>query len=167
MALKRTTGCAPCGSLSAIGERVARRWIVTGHGAAASRGAVAPATATARMELMARSRRYDVRPMSKKRPRTERRERERALEKLARDRARLAALEPGGSAERPIELESASQVEPHARSLRCTRCEAEMRVEEHVARTVGEHRLRLARLVCPRCGTRREAWFCLAPELPS
>ena len=61
--------------------------------------------------------------MAKKRPRTERRERERALDKLARDREKLARLELGGSAERPIELESASQVEPHARSLRCTRCE--------------------------------------------
>jgi DNA-directed RNA polymerase subunit RPC12/RpoP len=103
----------------------------------------------------------------KPRARTQRRERERALEKLARDRERLARLETGGSPERPIELESASQVEVHARSMRCTRCEAELRVDEHVARTVGEQRLRLARLVCPRCGSRRDVWFRLAPALPS
>jgi hypothetical protein len=103
----------------------------------------------------------------KPRPRTERRERERALEKLARDREKLARLEKGGSPGRPIELESASQVEVHARSMRCTRCEAEVRVDEHVARTVGDQRLRLARLVCPRCDARRDVWFRLAAALPS
>jgi hypothetical protein len=106
--------------------------------------------------------------MTKKpRPRTERRERERALDKLARDRDRLARLEPGGSPERPVVLVSASQVEVHARSLRCTRCEAELRIEEHVAREVAGQRLRLVKMMCPRCGTRREAWFRLEAPLPS
>jgi hypothetical protein len=106
--------------------------------------------------------------MSKKpRPRTERREAARANEKLARDREKLARLEAGGSPERPIALESASQVEVHARSLRCTKCDGEVRVEEHLARTIGEQRLRLLRLVCPQCGTRRDAWFRLETKLPS
>jgi hypothetical protein len=103
----------------------------------------------------------------KPRPRTERRAQARALEKLARDRDKLARLEPGGSAERPIPLESASQVEVHARSFRCTRCEAELRVEEHLARTVEDRPLRLVRLICPMCGTRRDAWFRIDAGLPS
>jgi hypothetical protein len=103
----------------------------------------------------------------KPRPRTERREAARAKEKLARDREKLARLEAGGSPERPIPLESASQVEVHAGSLRCTGCDAELRVEEHLARTVGDQRLRLVHLRCPRCGARRDAWFRLEPRLPS
>jgi hypothetical protein len=106
--------------------------------------------------------------MTKKpRARTERRANERALEKLARDRERLAQLEPGGAPDRPIELASASQVEVHARSLPCTRCGGEPRVEAHEARVVGERRLRVAQLVCPACGARRDVWFRLAPALPS
>lgn len=105
--------------------------------------------------------------MTRKRPRTERREQARAQEKLARDREKLARLEAGGSPERPIVLESASQVEVHARSLRCTRCDGELRVDEHVARVVGGQRLRLARLSCPMCGARRDAWFRLEQRLPS
>ncbi|HEY6460757.1 MAG TPA: hypothetical protein VIY73_11425 [Polyangiaceae bacterium] len=101
----------------------------------------------------------------KPRARTERRAQERATEKLARDRARLAVLEPGGAPERPIAVESASQVEVHAKALPCTRCDAELRVEAHEARTVGDQRLRVVRLACPRCGTRREAWFRLASSL--
>ena len=106
--------------------------------------------------------------MTKKaRARTERREQARALEKVARDREKLARLEAGGSPERPIRLESASQVEVHARSLPCTRCAAEPRVEEHLARVVDEQRLRLVRLACPMCGARREVWFRLDPQRPS
>jgi hypothetical protein len=106
--------------------------------------------------------------MSKKpRPRTERREAARSQEKLARAREKLARLEPGGSPERPIALESASQVEVHAGSLRCARCDGALRVDEHLARTLGDQRLRLVRLVCPRCGARRDAWFRLEPKRPS
>jgi hypothetical protein len=103
----------------------------------------------------------------KSRPRTERRAQERALEKLARDRDKLARLEAGGSPERPLVLESASQVEVHARTLRCTRCDGELRVDEHLARVVAGQRLRLARLTCPRCAAKRDAWFRLEPQLPS
>jgi hypothetical protein len=101
------------------------------------------------------------------RPRTQRREAARAKEKFARDREKLTRLEAGGAPERPIPLESASQVEVHARSLRCARCDAELRVEEHLAPTVGDQRLRLVRLRCDPCGARRDAWFRLEPRLPS
>jgi hypothetical protein len=106
--------------------------------------------------------------MSKKpRPRTARREAARSKEKLARAREKLARLEVGGSPERPILLESASQVEVHASSLRCTSCDGELRVDEHLARTIADQRLRLVRLVCPRCSARRDAWFRLETKLPS
>jgi hypothetical protein len=103
----------------------------------------------------------------KPRARTQRRQDERSLLKQARDRERLARREPGGVAESPIVLESASQVEAHARSLPCTQCGGELRVEEHLARFVGERSLRLVRLSCPSCGAEREVWFRLAPPLPN
>jgi hypothetical protein len=102
-----------------------------------------------------------------KRPRTERRERERAAQKLARDRERLARLDAGGAPERPIELASASQVEVHARSLGCARCGGEARVTAHEAHVVRAQSLRLVRLACPACGARREVWFRIAEPLPS
>ena len=45
-----------------------------------------------------------------KRSRTERREREREAKKLAEARVKLAALEPGGAPDRPVEVTSASGV---------------------------------------------------------
>lgn len=95
--------------------------------------------------------------------RAERRSRQRDAEKLAQSRERLAYLEPGGDRARPIEVESASQVEPHALGLPCLRCDGPNRLEEHAA----VEGLRVARLLCPRCGARREVWFRLAPRLPS
>ena len=107
--------------------------------------------------------------MAKKKPspRTERRTRVRALEKLARDRDRLARLEPGGTPERPLELESASQVEPHALATACNHCEGPNRLEEHAAQTVRGEMLRVARLACGRCGWKREIWFRIQRPLPS
>jgi hypothetical protein len=105
--------------------------------------------------------------MKKPRARTLRRERARADEKLARDREKLARLEPGGSPDRPVVVVSASLIEVHARTLRCTRCESDLRIEEHVAPTVAGQRLRVVKMVCPRCGTRREAWFRIEASLPS
>jgi DNA-directed RNA polymerase subunit RPC12/RpoP len=80
------------------------------------------------------------------------------MKKLVAAKEKLARLEDGGSPERPIELSSASQVEVHARSLACLRCGTGYRVEEHAA----VEGLRLARVVCPQCGARREVWFRLA-----
>jgi hypothetical protein len=97
--------------------------------------------------------------------RGERRLQQRAAEKLTRDRERLAYLEPGGDRARPIEVESASQVEPHALALTCLGCSGPNRLEEHAAVAFEGDRLRVARLLCPRCGARREVWFRIA--LPS
>ncbi len=110
--------------------------------------------------------------MAKKpsRPRTERRAAERAGVKLADARMKLALLEPGGSPERPIEVTSASVVEPHAASLPCAACGERTRVDEHVALTVGDDRgtprsLRVAKVRCTRCGTRRAIYFRLGTTL--
>lgn len=107
--------------------------------------------------------------MAKRNPtaRNLRREAARAAEKLARDRERLARLEPGGDAARPVDVESASQIEPHALSAHCLRCDGPNRLEEHAAATVEGDRLRVARLVCARCGARRAIWFRIASRLPS
>ena len=103
--------------------------------------------------------------MSKKRDRSVRREAERDAEKLADARQRLALLEQGGSWERPIRVESASQIELRVESMRCARCDGELKVHEHVARNVGGHSLRMVDARCKRCGTRREVWLVIASDL--
>jgi hypothetical protein len=106
--------------------------------------------------------------MAKKpaRARTDRRTAERAAVKLAEARLKLAALEAGGSPDRPIEVTSASVVEPHAASLPCVACGQNTRVEEHVAITTPRP-LRVARVRCARCGTRRDIYFRLGSPLAS
>jgi hypothetical protein len=106
-------------------------------------------------------------PRKKPSPRAERRAQERATEKVVRDRERLARLEAGGAPERPIDVESTSQIEPHALGMACLRCDGRNRLDEHAAVTVRDERLRVARMTCARCGARREVWFRLAPNLPS
>jgi hypothetical protein len=107
--------------------------------------------------------------VSKPKPRARnlRREAGRAAQKLARDRERLARLEPGGAAEHPVEVESASQIEPHAMAMTCLRCDGPNRLVEHAAVAVEGERLRLARLACAGCGARRDVWFRIAAMLPS
>ncbi len=107
--------------------------------------------------------------LSPKKPsaRTQRRADARAADKLARHRERLARLETGGDPARPLVVESASQVEPVARALPCLRCGDPLRLEEHAAPTIGDQPLRVARLLCPRCGARREVWLRIERPLPN
>jgi endogenous inhibitor of DNA gyrase (YacG/DUF329 family) len=91
-----------------------------------------------------------------------RRAAERATGKLARQRERLLELEPGGTPERPIDVESASVIEPRAESLPCPRCGTPVRVEAHRAPSTPGMRLREVDVLCPRCGHRRCVWFRLA-----
>lgn len=107
---------------------------------------------------------------SAKRPRTERREAEREGVKLAKARLKLASLEAGGSPERPIEVTSASIVEPHAAGLACAACGGSTRVEEHAAVSIADangssRALRIARVRCTRCGTSRDIYFRLGTVL--
>ena len=98
-------------------------------------------------------------------PRAARREGERAAAKLADSRERLAVLDAGGAPSRPVVLESASQVEGHARSLACSRCDGAYRIEEHAAETVDGARLRVVRITCSACGARRLVYFRLVPSM--
>ncbi len=95
-------------------------------------------------------------------PRTKRREAERAAVKDVRARERVAALEPGGAADRPVEVASASVVEAHARATRCPQCGGALRVEEHVAVELAGRRLRVARVACLTCGARRSLYYRIA-----
>jgi hypothetical protein len=105
-----------------------------------------------------------------KRPRSERREAQRAAVKLAEGRLKLASVEDGGSPERPIDVTSASVVEPHAAGLGCAACGGSTRVEQHSAVTVEaasgvSHSLRVARVRCTRCGVERDIYFRLRAML--
>ena len=101
--------------------------------------------------------------------RAERRQAARDAAKLARARLKLAALEPGGAPDSPIEVASASTVEPHAASLPCAACAGSgVRVEEHTALVTEDgRRLRVAHVRCPSCGTRRAIYFRIGTMLAS
>jgi hypothetical protein len=95
-------------------------------------------------------------------PRGARRTSTRAHTKIVRERERLALLAPGGAPERPIEVASPSQVEVMADARPCPLCDGSLLVEEHAAETVDGVRLRVARVACAACGSRRAIWFRLA-----
>jgi hypothetical protein len=94
-----------------------------------------------------------------KRPRTLRREAQRAAADLMAKRERLFVLGIGGSPERPIAVDAASVVETRAASIPCPRCAGQHRVVEHAAVVVQGVRLREARLACRECGAKRSLWF--------
>ncbi len=98
---------------------------------------------------------------SKPRPRTAKREAERANAAVAATRERIARLEPGGAADWPITVESAVLVERRAAELPCTQCGGELEVKEHDAKVVGESRRRIVAAKCRRCGTVRTIWFAI------
>ena len=93
-----------------------------------------------------------------RRARTTRRATERAVKKLIADQEKLAALEPGGSRERPLTVPSAAVVESSARGLGCLHCDAVPKVEAHEAERVGALVLRRVALRCARCGGARTVW---------
>jgi hypothetical protein len=95
------------------------------------------------------------RPLS---PNAARRAKDRDAEKARRDLERLDAASRGGSAERPIELESASQVEPDAEARPCPLCGGSMRLVSHDA----PEGLRVARVICRRCHVERSRFYRLA-----
>jgi hypothetical protein len=97
----------------------------------------------------------------KPKTRATRRARERAHAELVRDLERLARLEEGGSAARPIAVASPSQVDVLAQQKSCPLCHGHLRLEEHVAATVDGARVRVARMACAACGVRRALYFTL------
>ena len=103
----------------------------------------------------------------KQRPRTERRVRERAARELVRDRQKLAALLPGGSPERPIDVPSAAVIPLRARGTPCPLCDGELHIEHESAQSRGGRLLHATHVACARCGVGRVLWFHVAPERPS
>lgn len=103
----------------------------------------------------------------KKSTRQLRRADERARDKLLDARSRLAQLEPGGNPARPLEVVSASLVEPGAVGRPCVRCDGRVRVEEHAAEVVDGARLRVVRVRCADCGSERTIYFRVGSALPN
>ena len=99
-------------------------------------------------------------PPKPKRPRTERREAARALRKDIGARQRLVAAGPGGAADRPLLVASASVIEGRARSVPCIQCGGELDLRQHSAE---DATLRLVKLVCRLCHAPRELWFKIEP----
>jgi predicted Zn finger-like uncharacterized protein len=103
--------------------------------------------------------------MGKKRPeRTARRVKERQARELVRDLEKLAVMSPGGSRERPMEVDSAAVVEPRVASLACPLCNGAYRLLDHrsVASGVREVDVR-----CTTCSTPRTLWFRLVSSEPN
>lgn len=103
--------------------------------------------------------------MGKKRPeRTARRARERAARQLVRDREKLAALVPGGSAERPIAVSSSAVIETRVRGTPCPQCEGELAIADH--RSAGQG-VRAVDVRCRTCGAPRTLWFRIVSDEPN
>lgn len=99
-----------------------------------------------------------------KRPRTDRRIAERAAKKLVRDREQLAALLPGGSRERPIEVASTAVIEIRTEAMPCPQCEGQFRIRAHEAPESG---IRRVDVICRLCTAPRSIWFRLVSDDPN
>jgi hypothetical protein len=93
--------------------------------------------------------------------RAQRREQARDAERFGRDLARVAAFERGGAPDRPIAIQSPSEVEVHARGVVCLRCASPTELFDHAAETHGGARLRVAHLRCRGCAAERAIYFSL------
>jgi hypothetical protein len=87
--------------------------------------------------------------------------------RFAEEAARLARLQRGGSAEHPIDVRSASEIEVVAEGTPCPICRGGQRVDDHTAEVVGGRRLRLASVHCHHCGHVRTMFFRVGSALPS
>ena len=96
------------------------------------------------------------------RARTAERIRERDTRRLVRDKQKLALLEPGGAAERPIAVSSSSVIPVRARATPCPLCGGELRLDEELAESAT---LRAAQMTCVRCGVPRSLWFAIGSPL--
>ena len=91
------------------------------------------------------------------RKRTTKREAERAKKNLDVARLKLALLSEGYSAEKPIRVVFASQIEPHARGMTCPVDDVGFQVIEHVARPTD----RVVTVECKQCGRRFRLHFAI------
>jgi hypothetical protein len=95
------------------------------------------------------------------RSRTVRRQLEREQRKLDDARWKLAMLQVGFHPSRPIEVESASQIEPQVRGMRCPVCDVGFQVVEHTASPSG----RDVAARCPQCGRKPHLYFVIRSAL--
>jgi len=102
-------------------------------------------------------------PVTKKRPRTERRIVERDLRRAVRVRERIADLERGGSADYPIEVPSAAVIDGRARSTPCIQCGGDYDLIDHER----EEGLRKVSVKCRQCGAPRTFWFRIVETGPN
>ena len=103
--------------------------------------------------------------MASKRPRTLRREADRKTEALIAAKEKLADLEPGGTEERPIVVDSASLVEPRALRERCLACDSAVDLVDHRAVHVRGTLVREVVVKCKRCARQRSRWLRVAMQL--
>ena len=106
-----------------------------------------------------------VRGRKKLSPNAARRAHTRHEEKVGRVRERLARLSPGGEPTRPLDVPSASVIEPQARSMPCPKCLGSCTVVEHAAETREGTRLRIAHMICKGCSGRRAIYFRIVGEM--
>jgi hypothetical protein len=98
-----------------------------------------------------------------KRPRTARRQAERAVRKQVVGRQKLVAAGPGGAADRAVKVTSASVVEGQARSMPCIQCGGELQLQDHRAGGDPQGQLRVVHLSCRLCHAPRAIWFRVEP----
>lgn len=103
--------------------------------------------------------------MAKKRARTQRREAARKLAKLVDAKVALEAIEAGGAPDRPIEVESASQIEVHAKAMECPECGDHWQVDDHAVEVHGGRSLRVVHARSAQCGRKRRIYFVISPKL--
>jgi hypothetical protein len=99
--------------------------------------------------------RSDPNDLGMTRPRTARRQLERDRKKLDEAKLKLALLERGYRADRPLVVDSASVIEPHVRGMQCPVCDVGYHVLEHVATPEG----RTVTAGCPQCGRKPRIYF--------
>jgi hypothetical protein len=94
-----------------------------------------------------------------KRPRTKRREQERALRKGVRRIAALGKDLAGGAPENAIDVTSASVIESKARATACLQCEGALELHQDRATSTPHGLMRELALRCQRCHAPRTLWF--------
>ena len=82
-----------------------------------------------------------------------------------RDQERLARLQPGGSPEQPLPVESPTQVDVIATATPCPLCGGTLRLLEHAAEILGGVRLRVAHVTCTTCRVGRALYFQLVERV--
>lgn len=87
-----------------------------------------------------------------------------AAHRLELAREQLAALLPGGSQARTIDVTSAAVIEGRAATMACPQCGGLYRILEHTRPVPGVRRVDVA---CRHCSTPRALWFRIVLREPN